>query len=204
MTVTFIECTNSALFAPRLCTLFLVFEECARFCFLKKGENKDIMYLLRIPDVSCSLCCAKALLSVLIHSVSGACFSVCCCCIPFFLPFSLLTWPKNNQLNTFVQIQIQRIYRSGRPSENVFLVPFRKLLLWWKNDTSYKVMTFSPERCSQGILTDTLCPLNKEFFSIYLTFSTKILGNHVLIRCFTLTVFIVHLNFEWYSNTKNN
>lgn len=65
-------------------------------------------------------------------------------------------------------------------------------------------MSFTPERCSQGFLIDTLCPLNKVFFSIYLTVSTKILGIHVLIRCFTLTIFIVHLNFEWYSNTKNN
>ena len=43
MTVMFTERTNSAVFSPRLCTLFFIFEECARFCFFeerrKQGDN---------------------------------------------------------------------------------------------------------------------------------------------------------------------
>lgn len=43
MTVMFIECTNSAVFSLRLCTLFFIFEEYARLCFFeemrKQGDN---------------------------------------------------------------------------------------------------------------------------------------------------------------------
>lgn len=91
MTVIFIERTHSVAFSPRLCTLFFIFEESAKFCFFEEERKQGGCVFAYSSNLSLGLCCPKALFSVLIQAITGACFSVWFRGISFFFSCSLLT-----------------------------------------------------------------------------------------------------------------